>query len=407
MRVVVIVVLAALCGAAIGQFGTWTEFSGVTERFEPNNGSRFREGDMASMAADAGKKLVPTSGAKVRVTNGEVHDFGKIERNTKGRHDFLFTNEGDAPLRLQSGGTSCKACTISQLAKEVVEPGETVKVTVEWNAISADFDFRKEAYILTSDPTRSMVLLVVKGQVLESLRLMPGELELGSVASTSGVEVEAQLVCFQDRQFEIVGTSLTNQDLAEHFEVTVVPLTPERLSIHQGSQSGYAIRVKLKPGVPVGTILQTVKIKTNWEGTEEIEMPVRATIVSDISILQSPQFDSKHNILTLGVVKQGQGKTATLPILVKGPHRADVKLTVSSVVPDAGLKVRFGDVKSVNEGAVLLHPLIVEIPADSAPVSRLGGTEQNDYGKIVIDTTHPEAKQLLILVRFAVQSETK
>lgn len=92
-----------------------------------------------------------------------------------------------------------------------------------------------------------------------------------------------------------------------------------------------------------------------------------------------------------------------LPVLIKGPRRNDVELSITSAFPAGTLQVSLGTPKSINEGAVRMIPLHIEVPPGAAPVNLMGGSENNDYGKILVGTTHPEVKELQILVRFAVE----
>ena len=64
------------------------------------------------------------------------------------------------------------------------------------------------------------------------------------------------------------------------------------------------------------------------------------------------------------------------------------------------------DKRSINDGAVLMIPMTITIPPGSRVVNRLGGkaTELGaKLGKIVIETTHPQTKQVLLYVHFAVE----
>src|SRR5688572_15101515 len=47
-----------------------------------------------------------TAQPKVRV-DSEQHDFGVVEVDSLSSHAFKFTNEGDSPLLLTAGSTSC------------------------------------------------------------------------------------------------------------------------------------------------------------------------------------------------------------------------------------------------------------------------------------------------------------
>ena len=61
-----------------------------------------------------------------------------------------------------------------------------------------------------------------------------------------------------------------------------------------------------------------------------------------------------------------------------------------------------GEVRSVADGAAYLHELTIEVAKDARPVNRLG-SEQGAIGIVMIETTHPIARQVPIYVSFAVE----
>ena len=107
-------------------------------------------------------------------------------------------------------------------------------------------------------------------------------------------------------------------------------------------------------------------------------------------------------MLRLGTVAQSEGARASLRILVKGPYRRDVRLTVKETDPADALAVSLGEATEINNGAVFMYPLTVEIPKGARPVDRLG-SDQFKLGKIVIETTHPTSKIIKFYVRFSVK----
>lgn len=67
--------------------------------------------------------------------NEESHDFGTIQEGTVAKHDFEFTNTGDAPLIISNASGSC-GCTVPQWPREPIAPGETGIIHVEFNSNS-------------------------------------------------------------------------------------------------------------------------------------------------------------------------------------------------------------------------------------------------------------------------------
>ena len=70
-------------------------------------------------------------GPKVRVDR-PVHNFGRLDPLTTHQHTFVICNDGDAPLELSEGSTTCK-CTVANLTQGTVPPGGKAHVVMQWN----------------------------------------------------------------------------------------------------------------------------------------------------------------------------------------------------------------------------------------------------------------------------------
>ena len=56
------------------------------------------------------------------------YDFGRMEVGEEQSHVFTIRNEGEAPLVIVKGPTTCQ-CTISDVETGTKAPGESAKVT--------------------------------------------------------------------------------------------------------------------------------------------------------------------------------------------------------------------------------------------------------------------------------------
>ena len=106
-------------------------------------------------------------------------------------------------------------------------------------------------------------------------------------------------------------------------------------------------------------------------------------------------------MLQLGVVRSSEGLKRTVTVLIHGAHRHDVEVTVGKRSP-ALLEARLGEPADVSGGSVVRIPLIIEIPPGAPPANYLGSPGK--MGQIILDTTHPDAKQIRLYVQFAVES---
>lgn len=395
MKAWLVAVIASAAGIAIGTGITVAEFAPAEEVFvisdDPNNSS-----------------FAPTDtfgGTPKAVLEGNAeHNFGVMERNVKGEHLFKITNGGTAPLSIKVGHTTCK-CTVAKLENDTLAPGASTEVKLEWEAKSYVEDFRQSAEVETNDPTNRIIRLAIVGNIIQSIRPIPEELTLAGISANEDSTAEATLYGFTSQPLEIEQPSLVDADYADHFTLKATPLSDSEVAEVPNAKSGYRITLKVKSGLPVGPLNQTIRIETNVPTAEVVEIPVHLTVASDISVINaSPgaSFVADKNLLRLGKLRSEKGATAQLYLLVKGPHRHDIKLTVASIEPEDVVQATLGEATPLRNGAVLRYPLKLTIPPGQPALSRFGG-EQGELGKIVLQTTHPIAKEVRLFVQFAIE----
>jgi hypothetical protein len=327
------------------------------------------------------------------------YDFGVMDLDAEISHDFTFTNTGEATLELTAGDTSCR-CTLSEVDAQEIPPGESGHVTLTWHGNGALGPYRQTATIFANDPGRPRIELVVSGRVTSAARTVPDELVFTQVSAGEPATAEIPLYGYLEDPLEVTGFELDHPDTAEHFEVTFEPLPPALLEEEAEAKSGALVRVTVKPGLPLGPFRQTIRVRTSLADVPEVEIPVRGIVTSDIMVV-GPNWDREHGLLDLGTVASGDGARRQLLLVARGPHRQKVSFSPTEVYPDL-LRVELGETKPINNGQVFHTPLTIEIPKGSRPANHLG-SEGGKLGTILLETGHPEAKQLRIRIRFAVK----
>jgi hypothetical protein len=82
-------------------------------------------GTVAINAQETTKKVksvtAKVNGAGMVFVN-EVIDYGTITQNAEGKREFVFTNNGNAPLIITNAQGSC-GCTVPSTPKEPITPG--------------------------------------------------------------------------------------------------------------------------------------------------------------------------------------------------------------------------------------------------------------------------------------------
>ena len=163
MRIIRIICFAALVGGLVG---------GAVAFVQVRN-------DLDSVTAFPGETQVSPAASNEKLARVKVeqphYEFGSMQRGTSKSHEFVIRNEGDAPLILRAGTTTCK-CTLSEVGEEPIPPGGSTQVKVQWSAKSDNGPFRQTANIQTNDPLHSTVELTIDGTIMSASGVEPPDL---------------------------------------------------------------------------------------------------------------------------------------------------------------------------------------------------------------------------------------
>ena len=390
MRILTTILIAAVVGVSVGGAAAY-----IQVRVDPDAATLppglSDNGQAEASDADAG-----ADGPRVQVD--EPHfNFGTMQRGTTKTHEFVIQNVGTAPLRLEVGQTSCK-CTLGDVTGKPVPPGESTHVRLEWSAKSDRGPFRQSAAILTNDPRNSQVELTIEGEVMETSGVMPPELMFDKVSAGESESAEVYVMAMLQDELQVTEAELSDPATRDKFDVRIEPVEREELP-NAAAKDGVRITVTTKPGLPVGRFNQWLSLRTNLPEAEKLEIPVIGRVVGDISVHGRGWIEAQ-GVLAMGRVKSGEGRKARLNVVVRGEDAAGVEFDVQSIDPPE-LKVTLGEPQQLKE--TLLHvPVEIEVPAGTRPMVRLD-TAQGDEGRIVLKTTHPKVKELVLGVRFAVE----
>jgi hypothetical protein len=382
-----VALMAAVLGSALGVAISWANF-----------------GHTAPLQQDLVKSADSTSTAgnpKVLVLD-RFHHFGSVERDTKVRHEFQFTNMGKAPLTLKPGGTSCSSCTIAEISKSVVAPGETVSVLVEYQTNYYKPQFRQTATILTNDPEHPRIELTITGNLTANFWFVPSTFDFSRVSATETKTVEMTVYSRLSDSVRVVKHELMSSESAAYFDVRAEVIAADQLN-EPDAKGGSRVLATLKPGLPLGPIRQTIRLELELTGMSEkpvVETRVEGIIDSDISII-GKGWNADAGKLSIGAIKSAAGAKRELFVLLRGPHRHGVTIKPEKIDPE-WLKVTLGEPTDLKSGTVTQIPLTIEIPAGTPPTNHLG-SGQGKFAEILLETTHPDVKQIPLRVQFMVE----
>ena len=92
-----------------------------------------------------------------------LHDYGEIGMGSDGRWSFVFKNLGNEAIVVNRVRSTC-GCTVPSWPREPVEPGDSARITVEYNTAQTG-TFLKSVYVY-STAANSPVKLQIKGRVV-------------------------------------------------------------------------------------------------------------------------------------------------------------------------------------------------------------------------------------------------
>jgi hypothetical protein len=348
----------------------------------------------------------PIAAGGVVGIDAEEFDFGRKEFTEDGLHEFTVTNRGDSRLILRVGQSSC-SCTVSELAKSELSPGESTKVRVSWRSKHHTGPFGQTVTILTTDPHRPEVVFKIKGEFFQSVYADPDELTFNQITGSDPVTKEVRVFSsLPGSPITIVGHEFTSPAQGRFFDVDSAPLPAEQLPKENGIKSGVLVHVTVKPGLPLGRFLQTIDLNTNL-----MDRAVKVNVFGSVGevTLVGPGWSSEAGVLEVGTLDGRQTAQRRLIVISRGPSAGQMKFKVARVEPDF-LKVTVGEPKLDDTGQLSQTELLIEIPDSKAMGKRAPadylGRDNGRLGEILLETTTSPPHSLPIRVRFLVLSGT-
>ncbi len=93
-------------------------------------------------------------------------DFGKAEKDTVLKHEFMLKNDSSKILNINGVNTSC-GCTISESGKKTLLPGESTIIKVEFNTKGYKGEIQQFVYVNTDDSLNPVLRFVIKANIAE------------------------------------------------------------------------------------------------------------------------------------------------------------------------------------------------------------------------------------------------
>jgi hypothetical protein len=348
MRIIVVILtfVVTISGLFLG-IKAWRESTTVTVRVD----------DPSSLPSPSRNPPHP----KAVIVGGTEYDFGIMEQGQESEHVFTIRNDGDAPLRLAAnykGANTCE-CTVGKLDRNLIEPGQTVHVTVSWGVKKPVISFAHSARIRTNDPDMVTIPFLIKGVIGRRAVIKPSpNWGVGQLESDDIVEVDLTIHTEIADSFKLLkienpsgllvtsSQAMTDKELAALAAVdSAAPDDTEKIAkvnarLKAGNnrplpRAGYKITATVDASkFPDGPFVETLTLHTDLADNHTIDFRLRGSRSGSIEFMaaRGSEWVSKKLLLRLGSFSAAKGKSLKIPMLIKNVE-GDGKIQVTSTKP--------------------------------------------------------------------------
>jgi hypothetical protein len=133
----------------------------------------WRAGAAIALAAVILAAPALAQGAKPRAVFKETtHDFGQVKQGDVVSHEFVFKNEGNAPLVIEKVETTC-GCTAALASEKTIGPGKEGRIKATFDTRGYSGRLARYVYLVSNDSesVRRELSLVAEIQVPPSARI--------------------------------------------------------------------------------------------------------------------------------------------------------------------------------------------------------------------------------------------
>lgn len=332
-----------------------------------------------------------------------VHDFGVMPLQTKASHTWTVKNVGDKDMVIRKGDSSC-SCTIANLPEGKTEltmkPGDEILIKLEWDTRDSAGPFSKYASILTTDPLHDKVDFVIKGTVRPAIVVLP-ESTISFDSISNDEDHSQRVVIYSPDKSDLEITEIRNAR-SDFLKVKKIPLTKQDLESLAGYEkastqsddvkrfkgiSGYQLEFTIPKGMPIGPFREEIFLTLNHPKHGKQRLTVYGEISGPISL--SPES------IRMTQVSGTRGASEVISIYVRGI--TDAHFTVKSIPhPLVATVTKVGE-SAGNEKTPKgsRYKLTVSVPA--------GSKAATIKQRIILETDHPEAPELIIPVHVIIR----
>ena len=113
------------------------------------------------------EEIATSADAPAMTFTETTHDFGTIKEGEVVNHTFSFKNTGNSPLVIESASSTC-GCTVPEVPKAPVAPGEEGKISVQFNSAGKGGTQQMKVISIKADTQPEITQVNIKANVAAS-----------------------------------------------------------------------------------------------------------------------------------------------------------------------------------------------------------------------------------------------
>ena len=225
---------------------------------------------------------------QIEVEGSLTHEFGNMTTQKTGVYKWVVKNKGEGDLEIFLAGSNCM-CTVAKLkeqgTKEMIKPGDSTQIEVEWKTKDQVGEFSKNVTIGTNDPARPEFRLNVHGKVHSPVIVYPepenGTIRIGDLSNEKKNIVP--LAVFAPEKPDMKLTSLLTSK-PEFITAKAIPLSAKDLE-QLKTKGGYRVDIEIKAGMPQGDIREELVIETDNPDKPKLQFNLLGAAVGPINVI--------------------------------------------------------------------------------------------------------------------------
>ena len=305
---------------------------------------------------------------KIRV-EPEALDFGAMQAGTQAEKIVAIFNDGDSPLIVLRGKTTCGCTTIDVPEGEFgsISPGESKPATVRFDATDRTGMQSAVVAITTNDPERPAVTINVTANI-ETLTILRPPKGLAWQQAPRGEEIRRTVVIVPGdatHEIDLIDIASDNKTL-----------TPNAVKVTRNGQQMIDVKFVLAKDAPLGDMSATVTAHVRVENKETaVRIPAHGIVVGDV-IVTPLELQATHVRAARGekigevLLRSSRGGRAPdiVGVQAAGPVRAELDQMQGEDLRKVSVFVSDVAAAGANSATVYLMTSAADSPVASVPV---------------------------------------